>query len=214
MNLTFFDRPLVWDILFLAILLIWIAAAAKKGAFRAVSGIAGTVLGVIVAWIFQSGLAELIEPLLRPVLQGLAQRADLSAVRGLEQGSALSDLVFQSSSVTDKLGELYQSLMARLAQQLSLRLAPIIAFLLLFLLVKLAIRILCAVLDWDIPVLSTLNRFAGGLLGALSGALIVLALCWAVMRFAPADNVGFLSRPCLQRSVIGGLVSRLFAALQ
>ena len=167
------------------------------------------MLGVIVAWIFHGGLASLIEPLLRPVLQGLAQRADLSAVRGLEQGSALSDLISKSDSVADKLSELYQSLMAQLAQQLSLRLAPIIAFLLLFLLVKLAIRILCAVLDWDIPVLS----FAGGLLGALSGALIVLALCWAVMRFAPADNVGFLSRPCLEQSYTGGLVSRLFAIL-
>lgn len=213
MNLTFFDRPLFWDILFAAILLIWIAIAAKKGAFRAVSGIAGTVLGVIVAWIFQGGLAQIIEPLLRPLLQGLAQKADLSAVRGLEHGSTLSELVSQSGSVTDKLSELYQSLMARLAIQLSQRLAPIIAFLLLFVLVKLVIRLLCFVLDWDIPVLSKLNHFAGGLLGALSGALIVLVLCWAVMRFAPADNVGFLSRPCLQQSLIGGLVSRLFAAL-
>ena len=58
----------------------------------------------------------------------------------------------------------------------------------------------------------------GYLIGALAaapladrlGAVRVLVLCWAVMRFAPAENLGLLSRPCLLESFIGGVLAPLF----
>lgn len=210
MNLTFFDQAYWWDVIFALVLIVCVAVSYNRGAFRALSGIAGTIGGVILGNLYQDDLAPHLEPLLRPVLQSLAQKADLSQVSGLQEGSILSDLVAQSSALTDKMGELYQALMETLASTLTTSLAPIVAFLLIFAVTKLFLQLLCALLDWDIPILSGLNRMAGGLLGAVAGCVTIVVLCWAVMRFAPAENLGLLSRPCLLESFTGGFLAPLF----
>lgn len=206
----FLEQPFVWDLLFLLIFLLCIALSAKRGGFEAISGIAGTALGVIVGRKFQLPLAVKLQPLLEPKLLALAQKTDLTQVGGLQEGSALTELIQQSTAVTDKVSELYTSLIAAIAKQLSENLASILAFLLLFFAVKLAVRLVCLLLKLDIPILSGLNRTAGGILGAVSGLLLILALCWAVMQFAPEGDLSLLSRGCLQESLIGGFFTRLF----
>ena len=206
----FLDQPFVWDLLFLLIFLLCIALSAKRGGFEAISGIAGTALGVIVGRKFQLPMAVKLQPLLEPKLLALAQKTDLTQVGGLQEGSALTELIQQSTAVTDKVSELYTSLIAAIAKQLSENLASILAFLLLFFAVKLAVRLVCLLLKLDIPILSGLNRTAGGILGAVSGLLLILALCWAVMQFAPEGDLSLLSRGCLQESLIGGFFTRLF----
>lgn len=206
----FLDQPFVWDLLFLLIFLLCIVLSAKRGGFEAISGIAGTALGVIVGRKFQLSLAVKLQPLLEPKLLALAQKADLTQVGGLQEGSALTELIQQSTAVTDKVSELYTSLIVAIAKQLSENLASILAFLLLFFAVKLAVRLVCLLLKLDIPILSGLNRTAGGILGAVSGLLLILALCWAVMQFAPEGDLSLLSRGCLQESLIGGFFTRLF----
>lgn len=213
MNLTFFDQAYWWDVLFAVILLFCTWGAAKRGAFQAVSGIAGTVLGVILGNHFQDSLAAFLEPVLRPVMESLAQKADFTQITGLETGSVLSDLVEQGGQLSEKMDALYEALLTSLADTLTVSLAPILAFLIIFILTKIAFRLVCSLLELDLPLLSGLNRLAGGMLGAIAGALIVLALCWAVMRFAPAENVGLLSQHCLRQSYLGSLLSPLFAGL-
>ena len=132
MNLTFFDQAYWWDVIFVSILLFCIWGAAKRGAFRAVSGIAGTVLGLILGNHFQGGLAVFIEPALRPVMEALAQKADLSRVTGLQTGSVLSDLVEQGGQLPEKVGELYEAFLASLSDTLTTSLSPILAFLIIF----------------------------------------------------------------------------------
>ena len=171
MNLTFFDRAFWWDVLFAAVLLLCIRGAAKRGAFRALSGLAGTLLGVFFGNLFQGDLAPYLEPLLQPVMRSLAQKADLAAVTGLQQGSVLSDLV-QEGALADKMSALYETLLESLADVLTASLAPILAFFLIFAATKLALRLVCALLDWDIPLLSGLNRMAGGGLYHHPGAVL------------------------------------------
>ena len=98
----FLDQPFVWDLLFLLIFLLCIALSAKRGGFEAISGIAGTALGVIVGRKFQLPLAVKLQPLLEPKLLALAQKTDLTQVGGLQEGSALTELIQQSTAVTDK----------------------------------------------------------------------------------------------------------------
>lgn len=210
MNLTFLDQALWWDVIFVSILLFCIWGTAKRGAFRAVSGLAGTVLGLILGNHFQDGLSVFLEPVLRPVMVSLAKKADLTHITGLQEGSVLSDLVTQSQQFTEKAGQLYEQFLAKLSETLTVSLAPILAFLIIFVLTKIAMHLMCLLLDLDIPVISGLNRMAGGILGALAGAAVVLVLCWAVIRFAPAENVGLLSLHCLRQSNLGRLLVPLF----
>lgn len=211
MNLTIFDQPYWWDVLFVLMLVVCIRTAAKRGAFRAVSGILGTLLGMLVGSRFQDALAPLLEPMLERPLRSLAEKAGGSAFTGLGEGSALAELARQAEAIGDKMSELYQSALDALAQSLTRSLAPILAFLLLFLATKLAVKLLCLLLDLDIPLFSQLNHLAGGLLGALAGCLLILVLCWAVLRFSPEEPVGLLSQPCLRESLLGGLISRLLS---
>ena len=205
MDLTFFDQPWMWDVIFVLVLGLCIWGGARRGAVRAVSGIAGTVLGVVL-----DPLAQLLEPMIRPSLLRLTEKLDLTQVTGLRPETQLAALVEEGSALTDKVGELYQDLLRRLAELLSQSLAPILAFILIFVLAKLLIWMLCRLFDLDIPILSGLNRTAGGILGALSGVLLILALSWAVLSFAPQDEVGLLSRGCFARSFAGGFLSSLF----
>ena len=55
MNLTFIDQAYWWDIIFVMILLICTWGSAKRGAFRALSGMAGSVLGLLLG---SAALAE------------------------------------------------------------------------------------------------------------------------------------------------------------
>lgn len=210
MNLTFFDQAYWWDVIFALVMIACVMLSYHRGAFRALSGIAGTIGGVILGNLYQDDLAPYLEPFLRPIMQSLAQKADLSHVTGLQEGSLLSDLVEQSSALTDKVGALYEAAMEALAGALTASLAPIVAFLLIFLATKLALLLVCTLLDWDIPILSGLNRMAGGLLGAVAGCVTIVVLCWAVMRFAPSENLGLLSQPCLLESFTGGFLAPLF----
>ncbi len=211
MNLSFLSRPYWWDVIFALILFLCVRVAAARGAFRALSGMAGTLTGVLLGNAYQDQLAPILEPFVRPIVEGLARRADLNAVTGLREDSPLALLVAQSAQLTEKVGELYTALMAKLAELLTQSLTPILAFLLIFLASKFALQLICHVLDWDIPILSGLNRMAGGLLGAVTGLFTIAVLCWAVMRFAPADNLGLLSQPCLQQSFVGSLLCPLFS---
>ena len=132
MNLTFLDQSYWWDILSALVLLLCITGAAKRGAFRALSGMAGSVLGLLLGNHFQDGLAVFIEPVLQPMLRNLACKADLSRVTGLEAGSLLSDLVTQSVDLREKAGELYETLLTALADTLTASIAPILVFLIIF----------------------------------------------------------------------------------
>ena len=137
---------------------------------------------------------------------------DTSIPSGATQGS-MSALGYSQSWTMGSgaaVGELYLTLMDRLAQALTASLAPIVAWVLIFAVTKLFLQLLCAMLDWDIPFFSGLNRMAGGLLGAVAGCVTIVVLCWAVMRFAPAENLGLLSQPCLLESFTGGFLAPFF----
>ena len=104
MNLTFFDQAYWWDVLFAAILLFCTWGAAKRGAFQAVSGIAGTLLGIILGNHFQGGLAVFIEPALRPMMESLAQKADLTRVTGGKNVTTIGENAFYGCSALENAG--------------------------------------------------------------------------------------------------------------
>jgi electron transport complex protein RnfG len=64
--------------------------------------------------------------------------------------------------------------------------------------------------DGTVTGISVLDHGETPGLGAIAGAAVVLVLCWAVIRFAPAENVGLLSLHCLQQSQLGQLLVPLF----
>ena len=97
-------------------------------------------------------------------------------------------------------------MLAAATQAVSQAVAPVIAFVIGFLLCKLALWVLACVLGSHLPVVRTLNKGAGLLLGLVGGLAVVAALCVGIRAFAPQGVGGVFSLQSVEQSYIGGLV--------
>ena len=213
MELNF--EGLVYDAVYIVIFLCCVIFAANRGAFKAVAGIAGTVLGAVCGSMFNGPMAAWLSGLMQPLamkLVGSDTVASLaSRIQKLGMPEELQGLLDQALSAAGGAEEAARAALAeRVALFLSEKVAPLLAFLLIFLVVKLAVSLVCSLLSLDIPILSTLNEWVGALIGAASGLIILLVLTWAVWRFAPDLGLPVLSREALQGSRIGGFFCKLF----
>lgn len=206
---------LTYDAVFVAIFAFCTVYAARKGAFRALAGIAGTIAGVVLGSMFQGRFSPTVIRWLRPIVQrvfGGDSLPELTVkIRDFGLPKELQPLLDAAQNAASDAAEAARAALAeRLTDFFCEKLAPILAFIGIFLAAKLAVWLVCTLLSMDIPILSTINRILGGLIGGVSGILILLALCWGIWRFAPNFNIPVLSREALAKSMIGSYFCRLF----
>ncbi len=185
---------------------------AKRGAFKAVSGIVGTLGGLILGMRLSERFAPKVEAVISPILRGAVEKADLPQLAD----NVMSSPAYQS---VREFAELYLgtsssetaiNLTNALAEHLAATLAPVVTFIAIFIAVKAVVTIVCNVLSIDWPILGTLNHMAGAVLGAVSGIVLVFALCWGILNFAPEETIGNnLSCQALRESHIGGIVAQI-----
>lgn len=209
------SSSLLFDGAFLLIFLVSVILAAKKGALKAISGIAGTVAGLIAGLLFQGRIAPFIEGALTPVVEKTIGSWDFS--RFMELSS--ETLATLSQELADVIaaweqnsgGQIPEALATALTGEIVPRLAAILSFLVIFFCVKLAVTLILHLFNDSIPVFRTLSKGLGAVLGAVSGLLIVLVLCWAVLNYAPADEAaGIINQQSLRESFIGSVVCPFF----
>lgn len=212
------------DFLLVIVFVACVWMAARRGIFNALSGLLGSVAGLLGALLLTPRLSGFTARLIRPFLGGMVRRAaDSIGLTELLPSSVVEDTragfasLLQALSVPedlwDGLAASAQAAGEQIAdaagQALAEQLAPVLTFVVLFLAIQLAVRIVCSLLSLDIPILRSVNRLGGALLGALTGLCMVAALCWGIMRFSPAERVGFLNQPALLESRVGGTVCGL-----
>lgn len=219
------NAPLWIDLALIAIFVLCVVIGARRGALRAVAGLVSSVVGLVGAIKLSPAISPVIAKIIAPFLAGTVKKAALSAgvdgilsspvahdtyagfvklFEALKLPNASADALFQSAADTS------EKLSRAAGDALAARIAPILAFLAVFVALQLAVRVLASLLSHDgIPVLSSLNRMLGGLLGALTGAVVVLVLCWGALTYAPAEDIGLLNRHTLEQSRIGGALAEL-----
>lgn len=240
MNTSYF-----FDIAFILIVIIMFALGKKRGAFKVVAGLFGT----LIAWVgamkltpkFTSMMSNIITPYARKSVTGAAESLNLTSAidSSVEVSQGLSNIGNAFSSLGEKLSAIglpeglsdiaeklkitvglesalpvtggtvvdpYQLLTDALVDKIS----PILTFIALFILIKIAITLVTKLLSLDLPVIGTLNRLAGGLIGAIGGIIIVVVLCLGVFSFGSDEPYGPTSRPMLYESYIGGFVGNVF----
>lgn len=213
--MTIHTGELAYDLVFIAIFAFCVVFATKRGAFRAVAGIVGTIAGLILGNMFQGRASPTIAGWLHPFAAKLIDGDSLpkltERIQSLGLPEELRPLLESAQHAVGGAEDTARAALAeKLAQFLSDKVAPLIAFILIFLATKLAVSLICSVLSLDIPVISTLNHGLGALIGIVSGLLVLLVLCWGIWRFAPDLDIPVLSREALQRSMVGGFFCRLF----
>lgn len=223
----------ILDIILAAIIVVTAVLGAKRGFFKSISGIAGTVMGFIAARTFAAPAAVFIAKPITPWFYSLfskasTQAAFASAAENAAQGINSFCETLLASGIPKFLAELTKDALSSmsgglsefaakysdpeyiriLAEGAAAALSPIIAFILLYVAVRLLVALVCRILSGNIPVLRTVNRTAGFVLGLVSGLLIVILLCWGFRAFAPEAG-GMLSLDTLSKTIIGGFILKL-----
>lgn len=210
-----FSSPLLFDITFVMILIASIAIAAKMGAFKAISGIAGTLVGLVCGLLFEGRIAPQIESVLTPVVEKAVGSLNFSEFMqlGSETMASLSQELADVIAAWEQNsgGQIPAELASALTGEIVPRLASVLSFLVIFLCAKLVVIIVLHLFNDYIPVFRTLSKGLGAVLGAASGLLIILVLCWAVLNYAPADEAaGIINQQSLRESHIGSMLCPFF----
>ena len=213
--MTFFNSSLLYDAAIVLIVLVSIILGAKCGAFKAISGIAGTVAGMAGGLLLQDRIAPHIESFLSPIVErtilswDFSQFMQLSSETMANLSQELSDVIAawqQNSS-----GHIPQELVTGITGEIVPKLAAILSFLLLFFAIKIVVVLVLRLFNDKIPVFRALSHGLGAVLGAVSGLLLVLVLCWAVLTYAPVDAAaGLINQQSLQESHIGSMLCPFF----
>ena len=213
------------DIAAIVILLISTAIGAGFGAFRAISGLAGTLAGAIGAFKLQGAVIPMVVKILTPIVRSAVESAaETQGVESILESQLTQDLMGLFRQLSEALGltgsageavaQSAQSAGARIIDAITggivAQIAPAVAFLLLFLVIKAAAQLILQLLSIeDLPIISTINKAGGAALGLASGLLIVFILCWGLLRFGADSPVG----PIHQRDVLGSRVGSVIGAV-
>lgn len=209
------SSSLLFDAVFVLIFIVSVILAAKLGAFKAISGIAGTLAGLVGGLLFQNQVAPHVEGFLTPVVEKTVGSWDFSKFMelGSETMASLSQELADVITAWEQNsgGQIPQELVTALTGQIVPRLAAILSFLAIFLCVKLVVIGILHLFNDSIPLFRTLSKGLGAVLGAVSGLLIILVLCWAVLNYAPVDEAaGMINQQSLRESLIGGTLCPFF----
>ena len=212
------------DLIFLAILFLCAFFGARRGAIKAISGIVSTLASVIGAYYltprFISTTTQLIMPVVGRMVNHAAAKLGMSALLSAQAAGGVREDCLKLLSALGIGKQAGEGILASGAGQqvasvaknaLSQLLAPGITFVILLIIIKIVVSLIFRLLGMDIPILRTLNHGAGLLLGLLSGAVLILALCWGGFRYAPQEGSVF-SVHALQESRIGAWVAPFFEA--
>lgn len=187
--------PLIFDLIPLSVLALFALLGAKRGLFKTLSGLAVLLLALLGAALLAGRLADPVTDLLYPRLEGMLidRLASQYAVSADEQSSKtslqddFSELFDFSDSLGSTLDDMREAGMnaARTAARAALRgVVQTVLFLLFFLALMLLLKLLCKplALIFKLPLLHTMDRLGGFVLGLAEGALICFAALTLLQR--------------------------------
>ena len=211
------SNTMIIDVILLAIFIFSVVWGGRRGVAVFFSGIAGTVIAAAMAFFLSPFLQDFFTGVVKPFARGAVTKA--AEGLGLDQTLTLpvSEAKGQFLILLEKLGisdgrqaELFEKasqagekVMDSISSDIARQLAPILAFIALFLFIKLVVFVIIRFMAQSVPVLKSVNKLAGYLLGTVSGLVIVFVLCWAGATQAPEDGSGLITRQNVQNSLIG-----------
>ena len=216
----------IWDVILIAGMLYCVISTAKKGFIGASKNIVSIILTVI--------LLSTMHPIILNQLQSTSLGNDIKKVvtenvaktfekeqipedtdtsdtqSSVEICKALGVPDFISKNIEKKLvemSEIRNNVMEVITDSLSLLIMKILALIILFVLIKLFVFLALKILEtlFTLPVLKTVNRGLGAVIGIINALLIVYIICGVLNLFVPMDKM-----PAIQETVNSTYVLRYF----
>ena len=206
---------LIYDLIIAAILLLFVELGRKRGFVLTLCGLLAMFVAFIGAGIVSNLLCDPVAKLMEPLIEtsvsqvlgeaakqiGTAPAADLSAAEGAVSGLSLEQALaaLQASGAYRMFSQSLQNALeqgllpavtsaaAAIAVYLSREVARMALFLISFAVILLAWKLLSKMLDlaFRLPVLSTINRTLGGVIGLVKGGLLVFIGVWLLKNYLP-----------------------------
>lgn len=193
---------LILDLIVLVILALFVWRGAVKGFVLSLCGLVALLVGFVGAAFLARTFAPMVAGVLEPTLSGLIR--DGLAAAGSGEGSALSDVL----AVLGNMG-LSEELLASLTESAAgaataavdaaaAAISQTIAYAVLFIVGLVAVLIVWAIISHaldlvaKLPVLNSLNKTGGALIGAVKGCLLLFLVGWLLHfsgKVIPAETV-------------------------
>lgn len=200
----------VLDIILVAIVAVFVVISAKKGLISASKNIITLILTVTLLASMQDVVLEALQnsPLGDNIKKMVSENVtktyeaeelpDTVDTTDTEQAvmvcEAMSLPTFLSNSIESSIrgmSEVKNNVMDVITDSLTLLIMRIIAMLLLFILVRIFVFLIVKLLEslFGLPVLKTINKSLGAVIGVLNAFLVIYIICGAVSVFTPTDKL-------------------------
>ena len=185
-----------WLLIVVAVILIWsMISGYRRGLVNVLYRFVSSILSVVLSLVLVLALSDTIRNVL-PFYSVLENWAS-GIVTNTDTGNTIVDLVLSG----DFLGE-------EIAHQLSLAIFNIILFIIIFIIVRIILSRIGRLLNrvTDVPVLGTLNRFAGIIAGFAHG-LLNTWLLFAFFEVISGTAIGTGALQCMDENVFLGMIA-------
>ena len=193
---------ILMDVAVLAVFIISIVLASKKGLVRASYGIVSIILTLVLMLVFQDNITQAIkesafgkniELKIEQTLMENLSEDEGSEAEEKESNSSLPS--FLDKFIIDKsevIEETKNNIVTETAQSISASIINIVSIIVLYFLIRLVLFLILKITDavFKLPVLKTVNKLGGVILGVINALFIVYILCALLIWFIPGDSTG------------------------
>lgn len=204
----------VLDIILVAIIVFFVVMSVKKGLLSASKNIITLILtvtlltsmqGIVLEALQASPMGDNIKKMVSENVTKTYEAEELPEdvdTTDTEQSimicEAMSLPAFLSDSIEETIigmSEIKNNVMEVITDSITLLIMRIIATILLFILVRIFVFLILKLLEslFKLPVLKTINKFLGAVIGILNAFLVVYIICGAVSVFTPTDKLALVS---------------------
>ena len=192
---------IIFDAVVIAIFVICISMAMKKGFIKASSTILSIVLTFLLMFLFQDTISTYI----KNSDMGLAiqQRVTSAITKDVEeQNPQMSDSELSKSiglpkfimniipNVSDKIENAKNQIVQKTSENITASLINVLSIIILYIIIRLFLFILIKLLDnlFKLPGLKTVNKLSGAVIGIINALFVVYILCALLIWFVPNDS--------------------------
>ena len=205
---------MILDIIIFAVVIIFAIIGIKRGFIKEIVSLVGVVVAVSLSFWLAGLCSDFIydklieEKVSTKISQTIVETADnsLNSIEDnipdsllkaaellkIDVGSVIGTDVSESLDATAE--SVANNLMKSIVQPMCTKFILVISFIILFILLMVIISLIAKALNIvaKLPVLNSLNRLLGGIVGALRGAVIIVAVCYILYILASIFDDGIV----------------------
>ena len=190
---------LIFDAVIVLIFVICILYSMKQGFVKSSSAILSIVLTIILMFAFQDSISTYLKnsqfgkDINEKITQALTQQNQDVEIEENEDSEDFGLPMFFGTMLKDteeKIENVKNDLITQAAESATSSLINILSIIILYIAIRIALFFLLKIINlvFKLPVLKSINKLAGALVGAINALFIVYILCAGLIWFVPNDS--------------------------